>query len=96
MLEPGSTDTEFQEVAGEIGHDGEPPRDVVRVALEALGRQPSVVSGWWNWLRSNLATRLAPRSFVVHLARDVIEEIRILSEESDYYSTVNDVMTGTA
>jgi len=74
VLEPGSTDTEFQEVAGEIGHDGEAPQDVVRVAVEALGRQPSVISGWWNWLRSNLATRLAPRSFVVHLARDAVEK----------------------
>jgi short-subunit dehydrogenase len=74
VLEPGSTATEFQEVAGEIAHEGEPPQDVVRVALDALGRQPSVVSGWFNWLRANLAARLAPRGFVAHLARDVIEK----------------------
>ncbi|MGH0029125.1 MAG: SDR family NAD(P)-dependent oxidoreductase [Myxococcota bacterium] len=74
VLEPGSTATEFQEVAGEIAHEGEPPQDVVRVALEALGRQPSVVSGWFNWLRANLAGRLAPRPFVAYLARDVMEK----------------------
>lgn len=72
VIEPGSTATEFQEVAGEIAHEGEPPQDVVRVALDALGRQPSVVSGWWNWLRANAAARLAPRSFVAYLARDVV------------------------
>jgi short-subunit dehydrogenase len=73
VLEPGTTATEFQEVAGEIAHEGEPPQDVVRVALEALGRQPSVVSGWGNWLGANVA-RLTPRSFVAFMARDVIEK----------------------
>lgn len=81
VIEPGSTATEFQEVAGEIAHEGEPPQDVVRVALDALGRQPSVVSGWWNWLLANAATRLAPRPFVAFMARDVVakqtpEELR--------------------
>jgi len=72
VLEPGSTQTEFQQVAGEIGHPGEPASAVVEVALDALGRQPSVVSGWWNWLRANAASRLAPRSLVAYAARDVI------------------------
>jgi uncharacterized protein len=72
VLEPGSTSTEFQQVAGEIGHPGEPAEDVVAVALDALGRQPSVVSGWFNWLRANLATRVLPRSLVAYIARDVM------------------------
>jgi short-subunit dehydrogenase len=72
VLEPGSTQTEFQQVAGEISHSGEPAYQVVQVALDALGRQPSVVSGWWNWLRANLATRLLPRSLVAYIARDVM------------------------
>ena len=72
VLEPGSTETEFQQVAGEIGHPGEPASAVVEVALDALGRQPSVVSGWWNWLRANAASRLAPRSLVAYAARDVM------------------------
>jgi len=72
VLEPGSTETEFQQVAGEIGHPGESAAEVVDVALDALGRQPSVVSGWWNWLRANAASRLAPRSLVAYAARDVI------------------------
>jgi short-subunit dehydrogenase len=72
VIEPGSTATEFQEKAGEIGHPGESAARVVEVALDALGRQSSVVSGWWNWLRANAASRLAPRSLVAWAARDVI------------------------
>ena len=73
VLEPGSTATEFQEKAGEIAHAGEPVENVVATALDALGRRPTVVSGWWNWLRANLAMRLLPRPLVAHLARDVME-----------------------
>jgi short-subunit dehydrogenase len=72
VLEPGSTETEFQKVAGEISHAGEPAYQVVQVALDALGRQPSVVSGWLNWLRANLGTRLLPRSLLAYVARDVM------------------------
>jgi short-subunit dehydrogenase len=72
VLEPGSTETEFQQVAGEIAHPGESAEKVVRVALDALGRQPSVVSGAVNWLRANVANRLLPRALVAHIARDVV------------------------
>ena len=70
VIEPGSTDTEFHGVAGELAHEGDSPAAVVETALEALGRQPSVVSGWWNWLRANAAQRIAPRSLVVYLAHE--------------------------
>jgi short-subunit dehydrogenase len=70
VLEPGSTQTEFQQVAGEIAHDGEPPDRVVLLALESLGRQPAVISGWFNWIRANIATRLLPRSLVAHLGEE--------------------------
>jgi hypothetical protein len=72
VLEPGSTESEFHEVAHELRHPGEPASRVVEVALEALGRQPSVVSGWLNWLRANLGSRLLPRPLLAYLARDVI------------------------
>jgi hypothetical protein len=72
VLEPGPTATEFQAVAGEVAHGGEPAADVVTVALEALGRQPSVVSGWKNWLRAVWATRLFPRPLIAQVARDVM------------------------
>lgn len=66
-LEPGSTQTEFQEVAGEIAHVGEPPERVVQLAFEALGRQPSVISGWFNWIRANIGSRLLPRTLLAQL-----------------------------
>jgi uncharacterized protein len=71
VLEPGPTVTEFQAVAGETPHEGEPPAHVVGVGLHALGRQPSVISGWFNWLQAS-ATRLAPRSFVILVAGRVM------------------------
>jgi short-subunit dehydrogenase len=64
VLEPGATESEFQEVAGETREIGVPATDVVATALDALGEQPSVIHGWFNWLRANVATRLGPRSFV--------------------------------
>ena len=81
VVEPGSTETEFQEVAREIAHEGESPETVVATALAALGQQPSVVSGWYNWLRANAAQRLAPRSLAAHWAhgimrRETREELR--------------------
>ena len=68
-LEPGSTETEFHDVAGELPHPGEPAEKVVRVALRALGRQPSVVSGLSNWLLANAGARLLPRSLLVLAAK---------------------------
>jgi len=72
VLEPGSTETEFHELAGEIPHPGESSGDVVRVALEALGRQPFVVCGWGNWLRANAAARLLPRPLVAQIAKPLV------------------------
>jgi short-subunit dehydrogenase len=71
VLEPGPTETEFQAAAGELAHEGESAAEVVETALAALGRQPSVVSGWGNWLRAT-GTRLAPRTLTAWLARDVM------------------------
>jgi short-subunit dehydrogenase len=73
VLEPGPTETEFQEVAGETAHPGESPAAVVEVALHALGRQASVVSGWGNWLQSNIV-RFAPRSLVALIAGQVMRQ----------------------
>ncbi len=73
VLEPGLTRTEFQEVAGETAHAGESPAKVVKVALDALGQQPSVVSGWFNWLRASLV-RLVPRSLTTLIAGQVVAQ----------------------
>ena len=74
VLEPGSTATEFQAVAGEIAHVGESPDEVVAVALQALGRQPTAIPGWRNWLRGAVAPRLLPGPLLAALARDVVAE----------------------
>lgn len=71
-LEPGATETEFQRAAGQTAHAGESAERVVRVALRALGRQPSVVSGAYNWARANVAMRLLPRSLLALLAKQVM------------------------
>jgi hypothetical protein len=73
VVEPGPTATEFQEAAGEVAHAGEPPANVVRAALESLGRQPSVISGWGNYVRGNLA-RVFPRSLTALLAGRVMAQ----------------------
>jgi short-subunit dehydrogenase len=70
VLEPGTTETEFQQVAGQIDHRGQTPQQVVQVALDALGQQPSVVSGWLNWIRANLGMRLGSRPLVAYIARE--------------------------
>jgi len=72
VLEPGPTESEFQAAAGESAHPGEPAAAVVASALAALGRQPSVIPGWKNWLRGAVAPRLLPRTLIAHAARDVM------------------------
>jgi len=73
VVEPGPTSTEFQEMAGETAHSGEPPSNVVRIALESLGRQPSVISGWMNYVRGNVA-RIFPRSITALVAGRVMAQ----------------------
>jgi len=72
VVEPGTTDTEFQEISGEKAHPGVSAERVVEVALRALGHQPSVVIGWFEWLRANAAGRIAPRPLTAYLARSVM------------------------
>jgi len=71
-LLPGSTESEFHGVAGELPHAGEPAEKVVEVALSALGYKPSAISGAFNWLRANAALRLLPRSVLALIAGRVV------------------------
>jgi len=73
VLEPGSTESEFHERAGELPHPGQPAHEVVATALDALGQQPAAVAGWLNWIRAAAARRLLPRSTAALVARSVIE-----------------------
>jgi len=72
VVEPGTTESEFHDVAGELPHAGQPAEAVVRGALEALGGPPQWIPRWKHWIRANLV-RLAPRSWVALYARGAIE-----------------------
>jgi len=73
VLEPGPVQTEFQDAASEISHGGEPAENVVAAALQSLGGPPSVIPGWFNWLRANVAGRLGPRPLTAYVARTFME-----------------------
>jgi len=76
VAQPGPVATEFEQVAGEARTN--PASDhsaalVVDTALAALGRQPSVVVGWFNWIRANV-NRLFPRSIIALISAGVMEK----------------------
>jgi short-subunit dehydrogenase len=73
---PGTTETEFQSVAGELPHSGESADSVAAKSLAALGRKPSLITGVSNWIRANAAIRLLPRS-ILTLAAGRIMSARI-------------------
>ncbi|MEE8311061.1 MAG: SDR family oxidoreductase [Candidatus Binatia bacterium] len=77
VLMPGPVATEFESVAGEQRPDpsgDELPDACVMHALEALGRQPSVVSGgWMNWMRANV-NRVLPRAVTAFVAAEFAEK----------------------
>jgi short-subunit dehydrogenase len=70
---PGSTETEFQEVAGQSGvvsamKNRETAEKVARVGLQALAAGKSyVISGTGNYFGAQ-AQRLVPRRFVTRIA----------------------------
>ena len=71
VIEPGPTESEFRDVAGETREIGEPASNVVTLALERLGEQPSVVSGWFNWARAQ-SSRFLPRPIIALVAEQVV------------------------
>jgi len=71
VVEPGPTATEFRQVAGETHFAGEPASDVVALALDAVGHQPSVIHGWFNWARAK-AVAIVPRSLAILVTEDFV------------------------
>jgi short-subunit dehydrogenase len=70
VVEPGPVETGFQRVSGEVLQGAAvAPTAVVATALDALGRQPSVVHGLGLAVGSYFA-RLLPASLVLHLTLD--------------------------
>lgn len=71
VVSPGPVETEFQQVAGETSHPGASPDSVVTATFAALGRQPSVIEGTFNKVRT-WSTRLVPRSQIARIAMGVM------------------------
>ena len=63
VVSPGSTESEFQRVAGAVEHRGDSARSVARQGLAALGRKHTVVTGWGHKLQT-ASGRFFPRRFV--------------------------------
>lgn len=75
VVQPGPVATEFETIAGESRRNpaaDESPQSVVETALDALGKQPSVVTGWFNFVRANV-NRFFPRTVTVCIAADFME-----------------------
>jgi hypothetical protein len=72
-VSPGSTDTEFQAVAGEKPHAGVPASDVVDATVGALGKQPSVIVGNFNAIRT-FGIRFAPRAVIARVVQMIMRE----------------------
>ncbi len=77
---PGTTHTEFGQVAGSKGpppESGMKPGPVVTEALRALGHKNVVVTGWTNKVVGHWLGRLFPRSFVTRMSGKTIRRIAI-------------------
>jgi short-subunit dehydrogenase len=76
-LSPGYTVSEFHEVAGMATHlrkAGATAEDVVSLALDSLGKVPSVMHGRWNKFLMNMG-RLLPRKMVLKLSTKFIRQM---------------------
>lgn len=71
VVSPGTTETEFQAVAGALPHRGDSAVSVVRQALGALGRKHTVVTGLAHKLQVT-SERFFPRRFVTWAAAKVL------------------------
>lgn len=78
-LNPGATNTEFQRIAGAgVGPVPREASDVVKTALIALGKKPSVVDGIQNKIITFLS-RLASKKLAVSLAGKITQSFYIKS-----------------
>ena len=71
---PGSTRTEFHEIAGTRGVGAMPVRPVVKSALKTLGKKPVAIPGWYNRLVVYLL-KLTPRRLQTSGAGRVMRDL---------------------
>jgi len=74
VVSPGSTRSEFHEVAGAVPHASADPGDVVAEALRALGRKHTVATGLAVKLQAN-SGRFFPRRFVTACAKRILRRM---------------------
>ena len=72
---PGSTVTEFHEVAGTREFAAMPVEPVVALALKKLGKKQSVITGWHNRLLVSL-TKIIPHRIMTVFAGKVMDNLR--------------------
>lgn len=68
---PGSTDTEFHEIAGSRPVAAMAVKPVVQLALQKLGKKPAAIPGWHNRLLVYLL-KVTPRRMHTHFAGKVM------------------------
>jgi short-subunit dehydrogenase len=71
---PGSTDTEFHEIAGSPAVAAMSVEPVVRAALRNLSKKPMTIPGWHNRLLVD-ALKLAPRRLQTLLAGRIMAKL---------------------
>jgi uncharacterized protein len=65
VINPGGTETEFQRIAdAETGPIPRTPKNVVDTALDALGKKPNAVDGFFNKLLS-VSSRFTSKKFII-------------------------------
>jgi len=74
ICEPGTVETEFQQVSGQKQHHGASVKDIARDAINTLLNDKVItVYGWFVWARANIASTF-PRKWVIPFARKVIQK----------------------
>lgn len=74
-LNPGGTKTEFQRIASlDDGPFVSTPEHVVETALNALGKKPSVIDGFFNKFMA-VAGKIVPRKIIVQIAGKTAEKL---------------------
>jgi uncharacterized protein len=74
-LNPGGTKTEFQRIASlDNGPFVSTPQKVVDTALNALGKKPSVIDGFFNKVMA-VSGKILPRKIIVQIAGKMAEKL---------------------
>jgi len=75
VVNPGGTETEFQRIAdAATGPVPRMPKNVVDTALNALGKKPNVVDGFFNKLIS-ISSRFTSKKFIISASGKITDKL---------------------